>query len=136
MSTRERVVTNDKAARPRDNKPWANNVNVVCKVGRELYPSIAAGTNATVDDMSYAVNRLVDEVSTVTHLPADGTAQMSRLERRGQEAASAWGALATRQEELVPLAERRQAVRLAAQYVDLLVALGAKACAALRPHDA
>jgi hypothetical protein len=121
---------------PRNNKHWANKVNVVCRVGHELYPSIDAGTNATVDDMSYAVNRLVDEVSAVTHTRADGTARMSRLELRGQEAASEWVALATRREELVTLAERRRAVRLAAQYVDQLVALGASACAALRPHDA
>jgi hypothetical protein len=129
VSTRERVVT-------RHNQNWANKVNVVCKVGHELYPSIAAGANATVDDMSYAVNRLVDEVSAVTRVPADGTARLSRLELRGQEAASEWVALATRREELVTLAERRQAVRLTGQYVDQLVALGATACAALRPHDA
>jgi hypothetical protein len=134
-------MTHDRAARrpaeqPRDSKHWANEVNVVCKVGHELYPSIAAGTNATVDDMSYAVNRLVDEVSTVAHTPAGGTARMARLEHRGQEAASVWVALAATREELVTLAERRQAVGLAAQYVDQLVALGATACAALRPHDA
>jgi hypothetical protein len=133
-------VTHDRAARdreqPRDNKHWAHDVNVVCKVGHELYPSIATGTNATVDDMSYAVNRLVGEVSAVMHKPADGTDRMSPLELRGQEAASVWVALATRRGELVTAAERRQAVRLAVQYVDQLVALGATACAALRPHDA
>jgi hypothetical protein len=121
---------------PRNNKHWASKVNVVCKVGHELYPSIAAGTNATVDDMSYAVNRLVDEVSAVTTTPADGTARTSRLGLRGQNAASEWVALATRRDELVTLAERRRAVRLAAQYVDQVVTLGATACAALRPHDA
>ena len=136
VGPRDAASTHTQPAPPPNNERWASEVNVVCKVGNELYPSIAAGANATVDDMSYTVNRLVDQVSAVTRTPADGTYRLSQIELRGKETASVWVALATRPEDLVTVAERRRAVRLAGQYVDQLVAHGATSCAALRPHDA
>lgn len=119
------------ASRARGRSSWIAEANAVCRLGRKLYPSIALGADTDPDTMDYAVNTLVDEIAAIAVPPA--APARVRLARHGRAAASAWRSLATRPIGHVTQHERREAERLTAGYVDQLVALGAGACAPLRP---
>jgi hypothetical protein len=120
--------------RARGHSGWSAEANLVCRLGRKLYPSIALGADADPDTMDYATRRLVDEITAITTPPV--TPLRMRLARAGGAATSAWLSLATRPIGEVTLHERREAERLTAGYVDELVAAGAGGCAPLRPAGA
>jgi hypothetical protein len=113
---------------------WIAEANLVCRLGRKLYPSIALGVDTDPDTMDYATRRLVGEITAITAPPAAPVRM--RLARTGGAATSAWLSLATRSNGEVTLNERQDAERLTAGYVDELVAAGARACAPLRPTGA
>jgi hypothetical protein len=52
-------------SRARDHRDWIAEANLVCKLGRKLYPSIALGADADPDTMDYAVGRLVGEIASI-----------------------------------------------------------------------
>ena len=120
--------------RARDHRGWIAEANLVCRLGRKLYPSIAHGADADPDTIDYAVHRFVGEITAITAPPA--TPVRMRLARTGGAATSAWLSLATRPIGEVTQREQREAERLIAEYVDELVAAGAGACAPLRPAGA
>jgi hypothetical protein len=118
----------------RGDRGWIAEANLVCRLGRKLYPSIALGADTDPDTMDYATRRLVDEITAITAPPAAPVRM--RLARTGGAATSAWLSLATRPIGEVTKHERREAERLTAGYVDELVAAGAGACSPLRPAGA
>jgi hypothetical protein len=128
----DHVSPSSPAWHARRRSSWIAGANAVCRLGRKLYPSIAQGANAEPDTMDYAVNRLVNEIAGLP-VPTPASARHRQLDRHGQAASSAWRSLATRPIGDVTMRERREAERFAAAYVDELVALGATACAPLRP---
>lgn len=114
-------------------RSWVAEANAVCRLGQKMYPSIAFGVdNGDPDTMGYAVNRLVDEIGAIPVSRA-ASARQRRLAQHGLAAGSAWGSLARRPVGEVTLRQQQEAERLAARYIDELVALGARACAPLRP---
>jgi hypothetical protein len=113
---------------------WVVEANAVCRLGRKLYPNIALGATGDPDTIHYAVNRLVNEIGAIAASPPGSGGH--RLDLQGQAAIAAWYSLATRPETTVARAEKQEAARTAARYVDRLVVLGASACAALRPRTA
>jgi hypothetical protein len=113
---------------------WVAEANAVCRLGRKLYPNIVLGAAGDPDTIDYAVGRLVTEIAAITPLPP--RAGRHALALHGQAAVDAWHSLATKQEETVTSGEKQEAARSATRYVDQLVALGAGACAPLRPSTA
>jgi hypothetical protein len=113
---------------------WVAEANAVCRLGRELYPNIALGAAGDPDTIDYAVGRLVTEITAIATSPP--SAGRRDLERNGQAAVEAWHSLATRPEDAVTPSDKQAAARTANQYVNQLVALGAAACAPLRPRTA
>jgi hypothetical protein len=112
---------------------WVAQADAVCKLGRRLYPNIALGAAGDQDTTEYAVSRLVSEIEAIaTSPPGSG---MRELEREGQAAVAAWGALATSEGTVTPR-DKQEAARTANRYVNRLVALGAAACAPLRLRTA
>jgi hypothetical protein len=112
-------------------RAWARAANGVCRLGIELYPSIRLGSAADPDTMAYAVNRLVQEISAISN---PTSRRLTQLERLGSDAAARWYSIATTPIQRVPMVERRAAAKIVSRYVDRLVALGARACAPLRPR--
>jgi hypothetical protein len=102
--------------------------NGVCRLGIEMYPSIRLGSAADPDTMAYAVDRLVQGISAIPNPPSTRFAQL------GSHAAARWYSIATTPIRRVPMVERRAAAKIVSRYVDRLVALGARACAPLRPR--
>jgi hypothetical protein len=125
------------AAEPASDPPAADNsstpgactveANVVCRLGRKLYPDIDLGAAGDPDTIDYAVGRLVTEITAIATLPP--SSGRHELELRGQAAVAAWRSLATRPAETVTLGDEQGAARTATRSVDQLVALGATACA-------
>ena len=104
----------------------------MCRLGRKLYPNLALGATGDSDTIDYAIGRLVREIGAIATLPPAGHA----LNLQGEAASAAWRSLATRPETTVTLGDKQEAAHAAARYVDRLVALGAGACAPLRPRTA
>jgi hypothetical protein len=113
---------------------WVAEANAVCRLGRKLYPNIVLGAAGDPDTIDYAVGRLVTEITAIAALPP--RSGRHELELHGQAAVDAWHSLATRGEETVTSSDKQEAARTATRYVDQLVALGAGACAPLRPRTA
>jgi hypothetical protein len=112
-------------------RAWAKAANGVCRLGIEMYPSIQLGSAADPDTMAYAVDRLVQGISAI---PNPASTRFAQLERLGSHAAARWYSIATTPIRRVPMVERRAAAKIVSRYVDQLVALGARACAPLRPR--
>jgi hypothetical protein len=110
---------------------WAGAANGVCRLGAKMYPSIRLGSAADPDTIAYAVERLVREISAI---PAPPSKRLVQLEQLGRFAAARWYSIATTPIRRVPMLERQAAAKIVARYVDQLVALGARACGALRPR--
>jgi hypothetical protein len=113
---------------------WRAEANAVCRLGRKLYPHIALGAGGDPDTIDYAISRLVTEIAAIATLAPNSSEH--ELELQGQAAVAAWRSLATRPEDTVTPADKQEAARIAASYVDQLVALGAAACAPLRLRTA
>jgi hypothetical protein len=96
-----------------------------------MYPSIRFGSAADPDTMAYAVDRLVQGISAI---PNPTSRRFAQLERFGSHAAARWYSIATTPIRRVPMVERRAAAKIVSRYVEQLVALGARACAPLRPR--
>ncbi len=109
-----------------------NEVDRGCRVGLEMYPSLALGVDADIDTMALGVSQFHESLSRVP--PADDLA--AREEARGLSAQTRqlrtdWTALATATS--VPQARRQAAVEDARTVILAVAAIGASACADLAP---
>lgn len=109
---------------------WVAEANIVCRLGRKLYPNIALGAAGDPDTTDYAISRLVSEIAAIAPPPPSSGGH--KLELQGQAAVAAWRSLATRLEDTVTPGDKHEAARIANRFVDHLVDLRATACAPLR----
>jgi hypothetical protein len=112
---------------------WVAEADAVCRLGRKLYPNIALGSAGETDTVDYAIGRLVTEITAIEAPPPSSRPE---LDVHGRAAVEAWHSLATRSDDRVTRADKQEAARTAVHYVNDLVALGAAACAPLRPRTA
>ena len=122
-----------RSARPTPTANWVAEANAVCRLGRKLYPNIALGATGDTDTVDYAIGRLVTEITAIAAPPPSSRRE---LDLHGQVAAEAWHSLATSPDATVTSSDKQEAARSANRYVNQLVALGAAACAPLRPRTA
>jgi hypothetical protein len=122
------------ASHARRRSSWIVEANAVCRLGRKLYPSIAREPTTAIPTRCTTPSTDSSARSAASPSPQlrplVTPARTPRPSRRERVAVAA-----TRPIGDVTIGEQREAERSAAADVDELVALGARACAPLRPVD-